>query len=189
MLEDRYYMRRGSFRPRRSATVLLLFANIAAFVVQNALVRFFPNFDELGTLALSIEGLRHGQVWQLLSFQFMHANLLHLLGNCFAIYLFGRDVEEALGTRSFWILYLASGLVGGLVQALAGIALDGAFAAPVVGASAGVFGLIAAFATLYPDRVLYFFFIIPVPAKLLLVLSLGLALGCIFVTTTGQDPR
>ena len=189
MLEDRYYMRRGSFRPRRSATVLLLFANIAAFVVQNALSRFFPSFDQVGTLALSIEGLRHGQVWQLLSFQFMHANLLHLLGNCFAIYLFGRDVEEALGTRSFWILYLASGVVGGLVQALAGLALGGAFAAPVVGASAGAFGLIAAFAMLYPDRVLYFFFIIPVPAKLLLVLSIGLAVGGIFVTTTGQDPR
>src|SRR5215813_13559945 len=138
MLEDRYYMRRGAFRPRRSATVLLLFANIVAFVIQNALYRFVPGFDTLGNLALSIDGLRHGYAWQLLSFQFMHANLLHLLGNCFAIYLFGRDVEEALGTRSFWILYLTSGIVGGLVQALAGIALGGAFAAPVVGASAGV---------------------------------------------------
>src|SRR5690348_12398937 len=101
MLEDRYYMRRNSFRPRRSATVLLLFANIAAFVIQNALSRFAPTFDTVGDLALSIEGLRHGHVWQLLSFQFMHANLLHLLGNCFVIYLFGREVEEALGTRSF----------------------------------------------------------------------------------------
>src|SRR6267378_2987500 len=119
MLEDRYYMRRGSFRPRRSATVLLLFANIAAFGLQNVLYHFFPAFDTNGNLALSIDGLRHGYVWQLLSFQFMHANLLHLLGNCFAIYLFGRDVEEALGERSFWVLYLASGVLGGLVQALA----------------------------------------------------------------------
>jgi len=189
MLEDRYYMRRGSFRPRRSATVLLLFANIAAFALQNALYRFMPSFDAIANLALSIDGLRHGHVWQLLSFQFMHANLLHLLGNCFVIYLFGREVEEALGSRSFWILYLASGVVGGLVQALAGLALGNAFAGPVVGASAGAFGLIAAFAMLYPDRILYFFFIIPVPAKLLLVLSVGLALGGIFVTTTGRDPR
>jgi membrane associated rhomboid family serine protease len=189
MLEDRYYLRRGAFRPRRSATVILLFANIVAFVIQNALSRFAPGFDTLGNLALSVDGLRHGYAWQLLSFQFMHANLLHLLGNCFAIYLFGREVEEALGARSFWLLYLASGAVGGLVQALAGIAFGGAFAAPVVGASAGALGLTSAFAVLYPDRVLYFFFIIPIPAKLLIPIAVAASVGGIFITTTSQDPR
>ena len=92
MLEDRSYMRRPSFRPRQSATVLLIVANIAAFVVQHLIP---PSaFDYL---PLSVEGLRRGYAWQLLSFQFIHAGLWHLLGNCLAIFWFGRSVEEAIG--------------------------------------------------------------------------------------------
>ena len=65
--------------------------------------------------------------------------------------------------KSFLTLYFTSGVIGGLFQALAGVLLGGAFAAPVVGASAGAFGLVAAFATLYPERplMLLLFFIIP----------------------------
>jgi len=128
-----------------------------------------------GWFALSVGGLRHGFVWQLLTYQFMHGGLLHLLLNCWAIYVFGREVEETLGWKSFVTLYFASGVIGGLFQGLAGVLLGGAFAAPVVGASAGAFGLVAAFATLYPERplMLLLFFIIPVSmrAKFLLLFS------------------
>ena len=76
-------------------------------------------------------------------------------------------------------------MIGGLFQALAGVLLGGSFAAPVVGASAGAFGLVAAFATLYPERplMLLLFFIIPVSmrAKFLLLFSALLTVfGLIF---------
>jgi hypothetical protein len=84
-------------------------------------------------------------------------------------------VEETLGRISFLTLYFTSGVIGGLFQALAGVLLGGAFAVPVVGASAGAFGLIAAFAVLYPERplMMLLFFIIPVSmrAKFLLLFS------------------
>ena len=128
-----------------------------------------------GWFALSVAGLRHGFVWQLLTYQFMHGGWLHLLLNCWAIYVFGREVEATLGRDSFLTLYFSSGVIGGLFQALAGVLLDGAFAAPVVGASAGAFGLVAAFATLYPERplMLLLFFVIPLNmrAKFLLLFS------------------
>jgi membrane associated rhomboid family serine protease len=172
-------MRRASFGPRRSATVTLLLINIAAFVLQQLVLPNFSGFSDRNLnryFALSADGLRHGYIWQLVTFQFMHANLMHLLGNCLAIFVFGRDVEEALGRKSFLTLYFSGGIIGGLFQALAGVLLANNFehfayfAAPVVGASAGAFGLTAAFALLFPDRVLMLFFIIPMRAKFLLVL-------------------
>lgn len=184
MLEDRYYMRQPGFRSPWSATVVLLVVNVAAFILQNVLYRF-SSFPTNGYLALSVFGLEHGFVWQLLTYQFLHGGLLHLLLNCWAIYVFGRAIEEAMGWRRFLALYFGSGVIGGLFQALAGVLLSGAFAAPVVGASAGVFGLVAAFATLYPERplTLLLFFVIPVNmrAKLLLLFSALLAVfGILF---------
>src|ERR1043166_846428 len=171
MLEDRYYMRRVPFRSGWwSMTMLLLIANVVAFLVQLVLSSVSPKIYPY--LPLSVEGLSHGYIWQLLTFQFMHGGWLHLLLNCWAIYMFGREVEQALGRRSFLILYLSSGIFGGLVQVLFGKVL-GLVSMQVVGASAGAFGLIAAFAMLYPERplMLLLFFIIPVNmrAKFLLL--------------------
>jgi len=184
MLEDRYYMRRPAFRSPWSATVVLLVVNVAAFILQNVLYRF-STFPVDGWFALSVEGLRHGFVWQLLTYQFMHGGWLHLLLNCWMIYFFGRELEETLGRNSFLTLYFTSGVIGGLFQALAGVLLGGSFAAPVVGASAGAAGLLAAFATLYPERplMLLLFFIIPVNMRakfLLLIGALVTLFGLVF---------
>ena len=174
MLADRYYMRRPAFRLRWSATMALLVVNVVAFVLQSAVERF-SNFPTNAWFALSVEGLRHGYAWQLLTYQLMHGGLLHLALNCWMIYVFGREVEETLGRNSFLTLYFTSGVIGGLFQALAGVLLGGAFALPVVGASAGASGLLAAFATLYPERplMLLLFFIIPVNMRAKFLLLFG----------------
>jgi hypothetical protein len=100
----------------------------------------------------------------------MHASPWHLLGNCVVIYFLGRPVEEALGRRPFLALYFLSGTLGGLLQAAAGL-MPGQAAVEVVGASAGGFGLTAAFAMLFPDQLLLFFFILPMRAKYLLAIE------------------
>src|SRR3982751_5348178 len=115
MLEDRDYMRQSSGHLRWSATVVLIIINIAIFFLQR------PLFQAVnpGYLVLSLEGLKHGYLWQLLTFQFLHAaNPLHVVFNCLAIYFFGRPVEMALG-RSRWLaIYFGSGIAGGLMQML-----------------------------------------------------------------------
>jgi membrane associated rhomboid family serine protease len=179
-------MRRPTFKFSWSATVVLLMVNVVAFIVQSAVDRF-SNFHTDDWFALSVEGLRHGYVWQLLTYQFMHGGWLHLLLNCWMIYVFGREVEDTLGRNRFLTLYFTSGVIGGLFQSLAGVLLGGAFAAPVVGASAGASGLLAAFATLYPERplMLLLFFIIPVSMRakfLLLFGALVTLFGIIFPT-------
>jgi membrane associated rhomboid family serine protease len=171
-------MRHEPFRIPWSATVVLLIVNVAAFVL-DLVVRYTWGFPTRAYFALSVEGLGHGFVWQLLTYQFMHGGWIHLLVNCWAIFVFGREVEATLGRKSFLTLYFSSGVIGGLVQALAGVLLGGRFALPVVGASAGAFGLVAAFAVLFPERplMLLLFFIIPVNmrAKFLLLFEAVLA--------------
>ena len=183
MLEDRYYMRQAPFDSRRSATMILVIANAIVFVLQSIIERS----PTLATYyydycALSLDGLKHGFVWQLLTYQFMHAGLLHIVFNCWAIYVFGLAVEAALGRRQFLALYFSSGVVGGLVQVLAEFLPFGSFGGQVVGASAAAFGLVAAFAMLFPDRILLLFFIIPMRAKYLLLVCAGFAVACILVS-------
>src|SRR5438105_3710390 len=117
MLDDRLYMRRAAFGPLRPATISLLILNVVAYLIQLA-VSGLMRFPTNEYFALSVEGLRHGYVWQLLTFQLMHGSPTHLLFNCLAIYIFGREVEEALGRKSFLTLYFTSGVIGGLCQAL-----------------------------------------------------------------------
>lgn len=186
MLENRDYMRAPSFEPRRPVTLTLLIINVIAFVLQNVAAFYLPSFLPLDKyLALSLGGLGSGYIWQLLTFQFLHSGLIHLLLNCWALYVFGRAVEEALEGRSFLLLYFASGVFGGLLQMLGAVVLPTHFGGAVMGASAGIFGLVAAYATLYPDRqlTLLLFFILPITlrAKFLLLASALMAVfGIVF---------
>jgi membrane associated rhomboid family serine protease len=180
MLEDRDYMRQPAYHePRVSFTVALLILCAVVFVIECIFCGYPPNFSEGNYFALSIDGLKHGYVWQLLTYQFMHAGLMHILLNGWAIYIFGRAIEETLGSKNFLILFLTSGVIGGIFQALAGWIWPDYFGGAVVGASAGAFGLVAAFAVLFPERelMLLLFFVLPLRlrAKTLLLFAAALA--------------
>jgi len=190
MLDDRDYMRQPVYRdrpalPPLSFTVGLLLINLAVFLLQllasNSLSAVQVAY---GYFALSLAGLKHGFVWQLLTFQFMHAGWIHLIFNSLAIFFFGRPVEAALGRRHFLTLYLSSGIIGGLVQMLFAALIPHYFDAPVVGASAGASGLVAAFAMLHwEERFQLWLYFIPVSmkGKTLLAVSLALAFAGMMV--------
>ena len=183
-------MRRPAFDSRRSATMVLLIANVVAFVLECIYYRYPPLIEYGNPVALSWQGLRHGQVWQLITFQFMHAGIWHLVFNCWSIFVFGRELEATLGVKRFLTLYFSSGIIGGLVQALAGGMAEHyartpwglRFEAPTVGASAGALGLIAAYAMLFPERQLM---MLPIPimirAKILLLFTAAFAVFSIIV--------
>lgn len=205
MLEDRDYMRQPEyhdsgwtprFRPRWSWTLGLLLVYAVMFLAELAAQKFFPDNHFFhahqvlvktglemfpGYLPLSTEGLAHGFVWQLVTYQFMHAGWMHLLLNCWAIYMFGRELEDLLGARKFLALVFSCGMVGGVFQVLVALVWPQYFGGPVVGASACAFGLVAAFAMVFPERelTLLIFFVIPVHmrAKTLLIASAVLALA------------
>jgi membrane associated rhomboid family serine protease len=180
MIDDRDYMRQPAYRePRLSFTVALLVVNAIVFVIQLIAANSpHTSFVEYNYFALSLAGLEHGFFWQLLTFQFMHAGWLHLIFNSLAIYFFGRSVETVLGRGRFLALYFSSGIIGGVVQMVFAYCFQ-SFDAPVVGASAGASGLIAAFAVLNweePFTLLIYFFPLTMRGKTLLWVSLALVL-------------
>lgn len=198
MLENRNYGRGNpadSRPPRFSLTNTLLIVNAVVFLVQAYLKAKHATFSIDHYLGLSLDGLRHGYLWQLLSFQFLHGGVFHLLVNSWGIYVFGPVVEHAVGRGRFLWLYLLSGIFGGVVHVLGSLVFPSHFGGitvgnatayiPVVGASAGLFGLIAAFATLYPRQELtvYLFFVFPVTvtARVLLGVSAGIGLLGVFL--------
>src|ERR1700743_573611 len=97
MLDDRPYMRPdyrpgGSFRFHMPLSIAMIIVLIAAFALQEINAVYFK-FDVLNYLALSNTGLKHGYVWQLLTYQFLHGGPLHLLFNALGLWFFGRPVE------------------------------------------------------------------------------------------------
>jgi membrane associated rhomboid family serine protease len=181
MLEDRDYMRQPAYHePRISFTVALLIVNAAVFLIQLAADNFPRGLQiEYEYFALSLAGLSHGYVWQLLTFQFMHAGWMHLILNSLAIFFFGRSVETVLGGNRFLAVYFSSGIIGGAVQMIFALWRPDFFGGAVVGASAGAYGLVAAFAVInWTEQFTLLIYFIPVTmrGRTLLWVSIGLAL-------------
>lgn len=168
---------------RWNATLGLIVALVVAFFLQHGV--FYGLEDKY--LALSLTGVKQGFIWQFLSFQFLHAGLPHLVMNCLTLYIFGREVESILGKSRFLVLYFSSGVIGGLLQMSFALALPNYYGGSVVGASAGIFGIVAAYTALFPDQLLKLLLLpIHFRAKTLLFVSFGFALlGLLFPTKVG----
>ena len=180
MLDDRDNMRRRpKYESPWSVATLIIGINVAVFIVQNLLEyrAALPIYD---FFALSLNGLKHGYLWQLITFQFLHlqvnqGGIFHLAGNLFLIRLFGEPLETRIGHARFAELYLLSGTLGGLLS-------PEHFGHAIVGASAGVFGLMAAFATLFPGKRLHFFFLpFSIRADALMAGAVTVTLICLFL--------
>jgi len=181
---------------RWPVTNALLLANVAAFILQGLAQRIFPRIPLDHYLGLSLPGMLEGHLWQLLTFQFLHGGIFHLLLNCWGIYVFGHAVEQTLGRRRMLGVYLLSGAVGGGIHVLGSLLFPSHFGVitgygsaiyvPVVGASAGLFGLMAVFATLYPTQdlkvLLFFVFPITVSARVLLGVCAGISVVGMLMT-------
>jgi len=170
-LADRFYMR-DSYHPPRVSTILIVVL-IVSFVLQ-CMLMFYGDVGVVQELGLTIAGLKHGKVWQLFTFQFLHAYPwpFHVLFNCLGLYFFGRPVEEVFGSKKFLVLYFLCGFLGGLMQVALTALLPRHFDAYTIGASAGVCGMVAIFCSLYPMQQLttwIYFLPISVTARTLLI--------------------
>lgn len=125
--------------------------------------------------------------WQLITSAFLHGGVAHIALNMFVLYSFGGMVEKTVGSRRFAALYFASVLTAAMVQLLVVTATSDSVLAYTVGASGGVFGVLLAFAFLYPHtRVMLIFPPIPMKAWVLVTgyAVVELASG-VFGTTKG----
>jgi len=108
------------------------------------------------------------QPWRLVSYQFLHANLLHIVLNMIGLFFFGPTLEKHWGGRRFILFYLGCGVAAGL-SFLFLMAIGVVGAAPLLGASGAILGVLAASAILFPQAIVLLF-IIPMPIRVLAVL-------------------
>ena len=108
----------------------------------------------MGSFALFYPGSHYFRWWQIVTHMFMHGGFWHIFFNMYTLYMFGSVVEEIIGSRKFLIYYFVCGLgAAGLhlgVEALQ-VTFFAAALPPVVGASGAIFGVIIAFAMLFPE--------------------------------------
>jgi membrane associated rhomboid family serine protease len=107
------------------------------------------------------------QVWQLITYQFLHVGFSHILFNMIGLWMFGIEIEHIWGSRKFLYFYLLCGVVAGLFNLFL-VPLLGELPAPTVGASGAIYGVLIAFALFFPNRYIFLYFFIPVKAKYLI---------------------
>lgn len=148
----------------------LLIANIAVFLF---LGRDTPLFSDL----VLIPAFVPARPWTLVTYMFLHANFGHIFANMLSLFFFGPRLEAHLGSGRFLGLYFVSGIAGALLSFV--------FSpyAPIIGASGAVFGVMVGFARYWPREPIYFWGVLPVQARLLVIalaaidLASGLGLG------------
>ncbi|MCC7387571.1 MAG: rhomboid family intramembrane serine protease [Phycisphaerales bacterium] len=175
-----------------SVTTWLIVVNVAVHLLANLVPAL--HLYEFGHLSTYFAYNRL-EVWRLVTFQFLHSHtsLLHLGFNMIGLWIFGGIVEEALGRRKYLAFYLVCGIFGGLlflVLNLAGILLHANIPGvlfedprtPLIGASAGVFGVIMACAYIAPNMMVNLLFPpVSLTMKMLAYIYFGIALFNVLV--------
>ena len=167
---------------RISAVKFLVAANVLMFVLQTM------SKGALDVLALwplqPIDGVSYFRPWQIVTYAFLHStgNITHLLFNMLGLWMFGAEVERYVGPRRLLACYFASVVTAALSQLFVPM-IFGAPPSPTIGASGGVFGLLLAYAFLFPTRkVIPLIPPIPMPAWLFATIYAGIEL---FLGVTG----
>ncbi|MEI6003234.1 rhomboid family intramembrane serine protease [Paraburkholderia bengalensis] len=146
-------------------TLFLIALNVFAFTIEAISPEALIDRYALWPLQTANSDARAFHVWQLLTYSALHANLTHLVFNMLGLFMFGSDVERVLGARKTLMLYVASVVCGGVAQLLTLMLASAPY--PAIGASAGVFGVLIAYAVMFPRRrVVLLFPPIPMPAWL-----------------------
>jgi len=170
---NNYYRPFGGFSVFPKVIKNLLIINVAVFFIQvianNLMLGGKPLWYVLN-LWFALNPLAEGfnfQVWQLITYQFMHGSFTHILFNMFALWMFGMEIENFWGSQKFLTYYILCGVVAGLFQLFL-TPLLGSSPAVTIGASGAVYGVLIAFGLMFPDRYIFLYFLVPVKAKYLI---------------------
>jgi len=166
-----------------SAVKFLVAANVLVFVLQSMSHGALDGLFALWPLQ-PIDGVSYFHFWQIITYAFLHStgNITHLLFNMLGLWMFGAEVERYVGPRRLLACYFASVVTAALSQLFVPM-LFGAPPSPTIGASGGVFGLLLAYAFLFPRRkVVPLIPPIPMPAWLFATLYAAVEL---FLGVTG----
>ena len=140
----------------------LLIANGAVFLLQYLAYREMVYLFGLTPAAVWSQKA----FWQPVTYMFLHGGLLHLALNMFVLFLFGGSLEAVWGTKRFLRYYFLTGVGAGLSNCI----LTPHLGVSIIGASGAVYGLLAAYGVLFPESLVYIYFLFPIRAKYLVVI-------------------
>lgn len=184
--------RRGGFGPRlgkKSFVTWLIVINAVVFILD----QIFTGSMRASALSFSYWGnfnveqaIYGGQVWRFFTYQFIHANLLHIAFNMIGLYFFGPLMEQHWGSRRFLAFYLLCGMSGAVLMSLFVLTIPAALGvgpnSMLVGASGSLFGILAACAVLFPKmRVQLIIPPVPMTMRTMAMVFLGIAVLVIIV--------
>lgn len=193
-----------------SVNTWLIIINVAVFIVDRALYKFgYGHYlyipigrDASGQMEFfrqpmmlleywghfsAITAIDHLQLWRFITFQFLHAGIEHILFNMIALFFFGPLIEMYLGSRRYLAFYLLCGMAGAASYlGLWGIhVLVGNPYVSLIGASAGIFGVLIAGAMVAPQATVLIYGIIPMQLRTMAWLLLAFAVYTVF--TNGNN--
>jgi membrane associated rhomboid family serine protease len=139
----------------------LIIANVAVFILQLILIR--TSFDVYFALYPRLV-IERGFVWQLVTYMFLHGGIFHLAINMFIIWMFGTPLERLWGSSRFLKFYFVCGLGGAVFSFIF------AYNTGVIGASGAGYGILLAYAVLFPYNEIYVWGIFPMKARTLVII-------------------
>ena len=148
--------------PLPPATQAILLANVAIYFLDVLLAHAL-----FGPFALWPIG-NNFWPWQIGTYAFLHGSFEHLFFNMLGLWMFGSELEQLWGRKRYLQFYGASVVAAALTQLVVNALLG--HGAPTIGASGGLFGLLLAFAMIFPNRIILLLFVIPMRAKWLVLL-------------------
>jgi len=173
------------------AVKYIIIANVAVYFVQMLfLLRTQTGIGSFLGL-IPFEVTHHFKLWQLGTYLFLHSetSIFHIFFNMFTLWIFGCEVERWMGTKKFLQYYFLTGIGAGIIYTL----IYWNSVNPVIGASGALYGVMVAFAVLFPNRIitLLLFFILPVSlkAKHLVALFIGISLFSGIIGFFGSGDR
>lgn len=180
-------------------TLGLILANLAVFLVEKlsldeAMIASFAVVPA-DLLHKALAGLGHRvhefpvlpERLTLVSYMFFHLDIVHLLGNMVFLWVFGDNVEDAMGHWRFLLFYLACGVLGGLLHAI----MQPSSPVPLIGASGAVAGVIAAYLILHPRVRMWVlaFNVLPLRISAMLALGAWIAMQVVMLVVTATRPE
>ncbi len=152
----------GGFQVIPPAIKTIILVNVGVFLLQMTPAgEMLTQLGALWPVGSHKVGGYGFQLWQPVTYMFLHGSFTHLFFNMFALWIFGAEIENYWGTRHFTTYYFICGIGAALINLMATIGDP----YPTVGASGAIYGVLLAFGMMFPDRYIYLYFLLPVKAK------------------------
>jgi membrane associated rhomboid family serine protease len=152
--------------PLSQALKALIAANVAMFLVLWLAPTLGFSTLDLQLALIPSHVVRYLKVWQLVTYMFLHGDVMHILFNMLALWMFGTDLERVWGTRYFLKFYFLTGIGAAALTVLVSLlpGMGALYNTPIIGASGAIYGLLLAYALYFPERPILIL-LFPVPAK------------------------